>query len=261
MDIMATEGTCVPIVVTVFETAEELDHAAAQWMAERIKAPNPVIGLATGNTPIGMYAHLVAMHKAGKLDFGQCRTFNLDEYVGVLPEADNSFTAYMREHLFDHVNIDPARVHIPRGDALDPEEEARRYEELLNQHGPITAQVLGIGSNAHIGFNEPGTPFERRTHVTRLAEETRKANAAEFGSWENVPEEAITVGIANILESQEVLIMAKGASKAEAVRLTVEEQPTPDVPASALQMHSSVEMFVDREAASRLRADSIVHRR
>lgn len=239
--------------IEVFDTPEALDRRAALWMAERMGAlESPVIGLATGSTPIAMYEHMVALHREGKLDFANVRTFNLDEYVGLAPTATQSYHYYMDEHLFRHVNVNPERTHIPKGDAPDPDAEARAYADLLRQHGPIDVQVLGIGTNAHIGFNEPGTSFDSRTQVIALAESTRRDNTGPFGSIDRVPTHAITVGIADILEAREILLLAKGASKAEAIQRTVEAPPTEDVPASALQRHGKTTLLLDREAAAAL---------
>lgn len=235
-----------------FDSPEELDGAAAQWMAERMSKKDAVIGLATGSTPLGMYQEMVGLHQRGELDFSTVRTFNLDEYVGLSPADKQSYHYYMKENLFRYVNINKDRIHIPRGDAVDPQDEAARYAGLLRQWGPIDAQVLGIGTNGHIGFNEPGTSFESRTDVIKLAETTRRDNAIHFDTLEGVPTEAITVGIADILQSGEILLLAKGASKAEAIRRTVEENPTTDVPASVLQKHGRTTIFLDAGAASYL---------
>src|SRR5690606_7358533 len=163
-----------------------------------------------------------------------------------------SYAAFMQEHLFSAVNIDPARIHIPDGSAPSPAEEAQRYDALIKELGPIDAQILGIGTNGHIGFNEPGTPFESRTQVMALAESTKRANAGPFGSVDAVPTHAITMGIQTILEAKEILLLAKGASKAEAIRRAVEEPPHIDLPASALQRHPNVTIYLDREAAKDL---------
>lgn len=240
------------ITVKVFDRVEDLDYSAALWMAERMKGPAPVIGLATGSTPIAMYRHMVQLHQQGQLDFSHVRSFNLDEYVGLSKDHEQSYAAYMDHHLFNWVNIDRAKIHIPQGDAPDPYAEAQRYDELIKTHGPVDAQVLGIGQNGHIGFNEPGTPFDSRTHVVTLDESTRKANAGPFGSVDAVPTQAITLGIQNILEAKEILLIAKGASKADAVRRALKDDPTVDLPASVLQKHPRVTFFLDQAAASGL---------
>jgi len=237
--------------VHVFDSEQALDRAAAQWVAARVR-PGAVLGLATGGTPLGMYKELVEMHRRGELSFASVRTFNLDEYVGLAADDPRSYAWYMEQHLFRWVDIGSGDWHIPNGMHPDPEEEAARYDRLFWEIGPADAQVLGIGANAHIGFNEPGTPFDRATHVAELAWQTRVANAAPFGSPQAVPDRAITLGIRNILAAREILLLAKGASKAEAIRKALRETPTPDVPASALQHHPQVTVYLDREAARNL---------
>lgn len=237
-----------------FSDPRELDLAAAEWVGRYLRSaeplvPEPVLGLATGSTPEGMYQALVALHRAGEITFARARTFNLDEYVGLTPDHPQSYAAYMRLHLFDPVGFPLERAHLPDGAAPDPDEAARRYEALLARFGPIHAQVLGIGTNGHIGFNEPGTPFERRTHAVDLAEETRRANSRFFDDPADVPTKAITMGIANILEAGEILLLAKGAAKAQALARALQEKPSPEVPASALQLHPRVTVYADEEAA------------
>lgn len=240
------------IELEVFDSEQELDRAAAEWLAARVR-PKAVLGLATGNTPIGMYRQLVEMHRRGALSFAGVRAINLDEYVGLSREHPQSFAAFMDEHLFRWVDFSPEDRHIPNGAAPDPAQEAERFEKLYWEIGPVDAQVLGIGSNGHIGFNEPGTPFDSTTQVVELAEATRIANAAAFGSPDAVPKLAITLGIRNIMASREILLLAKGSSKAEAIRRTLKEAPTPEVPASVLQTHPRVTVFVDRGAAELLK--------
>lgn len=235
-------------LLEVFDSQQALDRAAAEWVAARVR-PGVVLGLATGSTPVGMYKELVEMHRRGELTFAAVRTLNLDEYVGVGPDDPGSFAAYMEAHLFRWVDIAPGDRHIPDGLHPDPEAEAARYERLYWEVGPVDAQVLGIGTNGHIGFNEPGTPFDQSTHVVELAWETRLANAGAFGSPEAVPARAITLGIRNILAAREILLLAKGGSKADAVRKALRGEPTPHVPASSLQLHPKVTVYLDRDAA------------
>lgn len=238
----------MPIKVEIFETEEALDEAAASWLAARIR-PGAVLGLATGGTPLGLYRRLVEMHRSGNLSFKGVRSFNLDEYVGLAPDHPQSYATYMRERLFRWVDIDAGDWHIPNGAAADPEAEAKRYDALYWELGPVDAQVLGIGVNGHIGFNEPGTPFDQGTHVVTLARSTREANAAGFGSLDAVPELGITLGIRNIMAAREILLMAKGASKAEAIRRALTEEPAPGLPASVLQRHPNTVFYLDRAAA------------
>lgn len=242
--------------VHVARSVEDWNRTSAQIVGRVIKEKEwPVIGLATGNTPVGMYKELVAMYKAGELDFSRVRTFNLDEYLGIEPEHPASFISFMREHLFDHVNIDPDRIHIPRSNPKSPEEEAKRFSKLLKEHGPVDVQVLGIGRNGHIGFNEPGTSFDSVTWVVDLAESTKIANAPAFGGDPNkVPARAITMGIAEIMQARKIVLLANGEGKAEIIRRSLEGEVTEEVPASILQRHPDVEVVLDEAAAKELRS-------
>jgi glucosamine-6-phosphate deaminase len=230
-------------------------QATARAAAERIavavaRRPRLVLGLATGETMRPLYAALVALQRAGHLDLSGVTTFNLDEYLGVPPEHPASFHAFMREALFDHVPL--AAAHLPRGDAADPAAEAARYEAAIAAAGGIDLQVLGIGRNGHLAFNEPGSGFASRTRVTTLAETTRIANAAAFAPLP-VPQRAITLGLGTILEARACLLIANGAAKAEAIAATVEGPVDPACPASVLQRHPDVTLLLDREAAGALR--------
>jgi glucosamine-6-phosphate deaminase len=198
-----------------------------------------------------VYARLVALHKAGQADFAAARTFNLDEYVGVATDHPASFNAFMRATLFDHVNLDPARCHLPRGDAADPEAEARAYEAAIAAAGGIDLQLLGIGRNGHLAFNEPTSSLASRTRIKTLTQATRTANAPAFAP-DPVPRHAITMGIATILEARGCVLLATGASKAGAVARMVEGALGADCPATALQLHPAATVVLDREAASRL---------
>lgn len=215
-------------------------------------APALVLGLATGETMRPVYAGLVARHRAGRLSFTDATTFNLDEYVGVAPTHPASFAAYMREELFDHVDIDLDRAHLPRGDAADPVAEARRYEEVIAAAGGIDLQLLGIGRNGHLAFNEPTSSLGSRTRIKTLTASTRKANAPLF-SGGDTPRQAITMGVATILDARACLMLATGGLKAEAVARTVEGPLGADCPATALQLHPDATLVLDAEAASRLR--------
>ena len=238
----------------VARSAEEWNRLTAQIVREVIEAkPDAVLGLATGNTPIGMYKELVRMYKAGEIDFSRVRTFNLEEYLGIAPGHPASFISFMKQHLFDHVNIDPDRIHIPKANPDDPEAEAAAYRELLRTYGPCDLQVLGIGTNGHIGFNEPGTSFDSVTSVVELHESTRKANAPAFGGDPaNVPARAITVGISEIMTAKKILLLATGAGKADIMKAALEGEVTEQVPASVLQRHDDVVVVCDEAAASRL---------
>lgn len=215
--------------------------------------PDAVLGLATGSTPLGLYRLLVAAYVDGKIDFSGVTTFNLDEYIGLPAEHPQSYHAYMHTHLFRHINIQPEQTHIPNGTADDPDVECRRYETLISSSNGIDLQLLGLGENGHIGFNEPGADPYGRTHVTKLTESTRKANARFFNHAEEVPRYAITMGLGSILaHSKRILLLAAGEHKAEAVYRMLEEKVTNHCPASYLQTHPMTEIVIDLGAASLL---------
>lgn len=238
----------------VARSVEEWNQISAQVIAGVIRErPDAVLGLATGNTPIGTYQQLVAMYQAGQLDFAKVRTFNLDEYLDIDPEHPASFISFMKQHLFDRVNLDPSRTHIPKSNPEDAESEAASYSRLLQSHGPCDLQVLGIGTNGHIGFNEPGTSFDSVTSVVQLAESTRQANAPAFGGDPaKVPSRAITMGIGEIMTAKKILLLANGAGKADIMRAALEGEVTEQVPASVLQRHPDLVVVCDEAAASRL---------
>jgi glucosamine-6-phosphate deaminase len=241
------------VKVLVLETAEEAAARAARILAQRLSPDRTVVlGLATGETMRPLYARLVALHRAGRADFSAATTFNLDEYVGVPPNHPASFHSFMRTVLFDHVNLDPARCHLPLGDAADPEAEARRYEAAVAAAGGIDLQLLGIGRNGHLAFNEPTSSLASRTRIKTLTAATRIANAPAFAP-DPVPRHAITMGIATILDARACLLLATGASKAAAVERMVEGPLGADCPATALQMHPAATVVLDSAAAARLK--------
>lgn len=219
--------------------------------------PDLVLALPTGATPIGMYRQLVTAYACGGADFSRVRTFNLDEYLGLAPEHPASYHAYMREHLFAHVNLAPQRVHVPHGAAPEPEVECRVYEEAIAAAGHPDLAVLGIGRNGHIGFNEPGSSLQASVHVACLSAETRQlafdcwaeADESLFPSYEDFPHRAITMGMGTIMKSKRILLLASGESKAQAVRQAADGPLTPRAPASLLQLHGNVTFLVDSEAA------------
>jgi glucosamine-6-phosphate deaminase len=215
------------------------------------KKPNCVLGLATGSTPLEMYRELIRLHKETGLDFSQVTTFNLDEYVGLGPTHSQSYRAFMQQNLFEHLNLDSSRTHVPDGRALDFESYCRQYEQRIKDAGGIDLQVLGIGSDGHIAFNEPGSSLGSRTRLKTLASETIRDNARYFGSEDKVPRLAVTMGVGTILESRRCLLLAFGPHKATAIRDTVEGPVTAQVTASALQLHREVICVFD-EAAARL---------
>lgn len=237
------------VVVNNFDSMS--DEVAKLVIAQIRRKPASVLGLATGSTPLGVYRLLGEYYKNGE-DFSRLLTFNLDEYVGLPGDHPQSYRYYMEENFFSKVGIDRTRTHIPNGVASDLEAECRRYDELIRSTGGIDLQLLGIGSNAHIGFNEPGTPFGSETQVVDLAASTISDNARFFASLEEVPTKAISMGIKSIMQAKSIVLMANGGSKADAVLAAVKGPVTPDVPASVLQLHPSVTIVVDQAAASRL---------
>ncbi|WEY93840.1 glucosamine-6-phosphate deaminase [Bacillus subtilis] len=233
------------------QTYEELSQKAARITADTIKEkPDAVLGLATGGTPEGTYRELIRLHQTENLSFQNVTTVNLDEYAGLSSDDPNSYHFYMNDRFFQHIDSKPSRHFIPNGNADDLEAECRRYEQLADSLGGTDIQLLGIGRNGHIGFNEPGTSFKSRTHVVTLNEQTRQANARYFPSIDSVPKKALTMGIQTILSSKRILLLISGKSKAEAVRKLLEGNISEDFPASALHLHSNVTVLIDREAAS-----------
>jgi len=234
----------------VFKTEKALDEAAAGIIAALLQTkPDAVLGFATGSTPLGIYGELVRLHAEGKISFREATAFNLDEYVGLPRHHPQSFHAYMQKHLYDHIDILPQNRHIPDGSAPDPEAECLRYDELLRQAGRIDLQLLGIGHNGHIGFNEPAPGLIGGTHVAELSEQTRQANARFFPSFEEVPKFAITMGVGSILQARRILLVAKGADKAGIVRRALCGPITTQVPASLLQTHPRLTVLLTEDAA------------
>jgi len=241
------------VKVLIVKNYEELSLETALRIAEAVRSkPDIVLGLATGGTPLGCYRELIRMHREEGLSFSKVTTFNLDEYVGLPPSHPQSYHYYMFHNLFDHVDVRRENVHIPDGMAEDLDEECRRYEEAIKEAGGIDLQLLGIGRNGHIGFNEPGSPFDSRTRVVKLSEQTRKDNARFFNSIDEVPTHAITMGIGTIMEARRIILIASGEAKAEAIAKAVKGPKTVDVPASALQDHPDCLFIIDKEAASLL---------
>ena len=238
--------------VRVLLDYEAMSAAAADIVASKLREkPRAVFMVPTGTTPLGMYRGLVERHEREGLSFARATFFNLDEYLGLPRDHPASYHVYMREKFYGLVDVDPGRVHVPDGAAPDPEAECRRYERAIRAAGGVDLCVLGIGRNGHIGFNEPGASFDSRTRVVRLAESTRRVNATDF-EGERAPERAISVGMRTISDSREVLLLASGANKAEAVAAAVGGEVSEDVPASALRLHPNVTLLLDRDAASLL---------
>lgn len=228
-------------------------RAANLISAEVIRKPDCVLGLATGSTPVGTYRQLSAWNQKGDFSFKDVRTVNLDEYLGLPPTHDQSYRYFMQENLFDKSDIPFEHTHVPDGMAADPEQECRRYDELVRSLGYADLQLLGLGRNGHIGFNEPGDCFRKETHVVELTQNTIEANARFFENEAAVPKKAITMGIGCIMAARRVLLVASGANKAEAVYRTVCGPITPQCPASILQLHNDVVIVGDEEALSMVR--------
>jgi glucosamine-6-phosphate deaminase len=236
----------------VFPDYEAMSTAVADAVARRLREdPSAVFLLPTGTTPLGMYRRLVEMHRRGELSFAKATFFNLDEYLGLTPDHPASYHVYMKENFYGLIDADPDRIFVPNGAADDPDAECERYEAAIREAGGIDVCVLGIGRNGHIGFNEPGAPFDSRTRVVPLSESTRLVNAGDFES-DRAPERAITVGMATIFESREVLLLASGTNKAAAVTAAVEGEVSESVPASMLKNHPNTTLFLDEDAASDL---------
>ena len=224
---------------------------AGRIVARQILAKeDSVLGLPTGDTPIGMYEELVQMYNCGVIDFSKIITFNLDEYYGLSPDHPQSYHRYMREKLFNHVNAQEGNIHVPDGVARDIEEECRRYEEEIYRYGGIDLEILGIGPNGHIGFNEPGSDWGMITGLVKLSEETRRSAASHFGDPAEVPSQAITMGIKTIMRARKILLLAYGKKKAEITFKALKGPITKQVPASTLQLHPTVTVILDKEAGS-----------
>ena len=231
---------------------EELSAKAAKVMLDVVKEnPYAVLGLATGTTPLGLYAHMIADHEKHGTSYAHIRTANLDEYKGLPKTHEQSYAFFMRKNLFDGLNIDSENTNIENGMAEDEAKECARYDALLEQL-PRDIQLLGLGSNGHVAFNEPGSPFGSGTHVVTLAESTVKDNARLFDDISEVPRKAFTMGIKQIMQAKKILVLASGANKADAVCKMVKGQVTEEVPASVLQLHPDCILIADREAAAKL---------
>lgn len=220
--------------------------------AQVIMKPNCVLGLATGSTPIGTYNQLVEWYNKGDLDFSEVTTVNLDEYKGLPRTNDQSYYYFMHQHLFDRVNIDPERTNVPNGMEPDAEKECGRYEELIRSLGGVDLQLLGLGHNGHIGFNEPGEAFEKETHCVDLTESTIEANKRFFASADDVPKQAYTMGIKTIMQAKKILIVVNGENKADIVERAFFGPVTPEVPASILQLHNDVTLVGDEAALAKI---------
>ena len=232
--------------VIVCKDYAEMSAKSAEIVADVMKnKPNAVLGLATGSTPEGMYAKLAEMNKAGEIDFSQVTTVNLDEYYPISPDNDQSYRYFMNKNLFDKVNIDKTHTHVPQGSAADGEAEAKRYEKFVRSLGGADIQVLGIGRNGHIAFNEPDTELVPETHITSLTEDTIDANARFFASAADVPTKALTMGMGTILSAKKIIILANGKGKHDAVMQMLKGTVTTSCPASFLNLHDDVVLVCD----------------
>lgn len=230
----------------VCKNYEEMSAVAADIVADIMKKnPSCVLGLATGSTPVGMYKKLIEKNAAGEIDFSDVTTVNLDEYYPITPDNDQSYRYFMNENLFDHVNIDKSRTYVPDGAATDPVAACEAYEAIVDRVGPADIQVLGIGQNGHIGFNEPADALEVKTHVTGLTESTIRANARFFASEADVPTQALTMGIGTILGAKKIIILAGGAAKHDAITKMLAGGLDTSCPASMLNLHKDVVVVCD----------------
>lgn len=233
---------------------EQMSLEAAELIANRLNEHNEfVLGLATGGTPEGAYHLLIEWNKQRKLSFKHVTTFNLDEYIGLDREHESSYYYFMMNKLFNHIDINKDKIHIPNGLAMNLAEECARYEEAIASAGGIDLQVLGIGQNGHIAFNEPGTSFDSKTHVIELTPSTREVNARFFNDPKEVPTKAITMGIESIMSSGELLLLVSGKEKADAMKRLIDGNISEDFPASALKQHPSFTVIADREALSKVK--------
>ncbi len=232
---------------------EDMSRKAANMIAAQIiMKPDCVLGLATGSTPIGLYDELARRYEKGDLDFSQVSSVNLDEYRGLTPENDQSYAYFMRKYLFDRVNIDLSHTNVPNGMAENAEEECRRYEELIASYKGVDLQLLGMGHNGHIGFNEPGSVFEKTTHCVTLSERTIEANKRFFASADDVPRQAYSMGIGTIMKARKILVVVNGEDKAEMLAKAFLGDVTPEIPASILQLHPDVTVVADAAACGKL---------
>jgi glucosamine-6-phosphate deaminase len=242
--------------VSVFKDERTLARTLAAHIAQSLaEKPDLVLGLPTGRTPIRLYHELGAMHAKGQIDFARATTFNLDEFLGIPSTHPGSYRSFMQEHLFSRVNLSPERINIPNGAAADPAAECERYERAIAEAGGIDLQLLGIGTNGHIGFNEPARELAAMTHRVVLKASTRHSNAGLFGGDESqVPKEALSMGMATIMHARRIVLMATGKSKARCIQRVVHGPITTKLPASFLQLHRHVELMLDESAASALDA-------
>jgi len=236
----------------IVDTQERIAQLAAESYVKLLNdKPDAILGYATGSTPLGLYARLAQLCKEGKISFKNAKTFNLDEYVGLDGTHDQSYRYFMDTNLFDNIDIDKNNTHVPSGIDID-DKKAAEYDVAIEKAGGIDLQLLGIGNNGHIGFNEPGTPIDSVTHIVELTESTRQANARFFEDISMVPTHAVSMGIKTVMNARKIIMIALGKNKAPIVKEMLQGPVTVDVPASILQLHPDVEVYLDEEAASLL---------
>ena len=241
------------MLIHVYKDAQEVGKAAAMIVASEIlKKEDCVLGLATGSTPIPTYKEMARMNKEGLIDFSKVRSYNLDEYIGLAPDHICSYRRFMNEQLFDHINIDKANTHVPCGIGEDHEADAKAYDAAVEAAGGIDLQILGIGHDGHIGFNEPGDEFVSSTNIVTLTDMTIDANTRFFEKRDDVPRQAITLGNRNIMAAKRIILLATGKDKAPAIAAAIKGNITPKMPASLLQVHPNVQFLLDEAAASLL---------
>lgn len=238
----------------VVKDYEEMSDVATKIFKDVIsEKPNAVLGLATGSTPIGLYKKLIEMNKNNEIDFSNVQTVNLDEYVGLGEENPQSYRYFMNENFFNHVNIDKSNTFVPNGLAEDLDEEAKNYDNKIDELGGVDIQILGVGSNGHIAFNEPGDFLISETHVTSLAQSTIEANARFFNSIDEVPTKALSMGVGHIMKAKKIVLLVKGEDKAEAIKGLLSGNITTDNPATFLQMHKDVTVIIDKAMAEAIK--------
>lgn len=238
--------------IVILRSAEEVDYAAADIVERVVRAGRAVLGLATGSSPVGAYRELARRHRGNGLSFAQCSAYLLDEYIGIPTSAEQSYFSFIRENFVDQVDLDDAAVFSPDGEATDISAEAQRYDAAISAAGGVDVQILGIGTDGHIGFNEPGSSLRSRTRVKTLTEQTRADNARFFASPDDVPHHVITQGLGTIGEARHLVLIATGESKAEAIAAAVEGPLSAFCPASTIQWHPHVSVLLDEAAASAL---------
>lgn len=236
--------------ITEVDDYQAMSRAAADLVVERVRSnPQLILGLATGSTPLGLYQHLIDDYNRSGTSYRHVTTFNLDEYVGLSEQDPNSYHYFMNQYLFNHIDIEKTNTYIPKGNAQDLEKECSVFEERLKEHGGVDLQILGIGGNGHIGFNEPGTSFYSRTHLVDLTLSTREANERFFANLNEVPIRAVSMGIETIMESKEILLLISGEKKRDALHQLLHGEIDESFPASILREHPNTTVIFDKAAA------------